>query len=152
MAGQGLDGYVVCEDGWQEVDRFWIASIGDAACLDELDVWRIFGGRTGPLAEAQPSVWVCGHSAAIPWVDLQSRIDVCGFGLVGGDRRPRPKVSLMGSDEGNVLDTHKCLYAAEVPFLASMLGTRASERNICGVGADTVECHGRSRTMGCVTG
>ena len=51
-AGQGLGGYAVCEDGWQEVDCFWIASVGEAACLDELDVWRIFGGGTGPLAEA----------------------------------------------------------------------------------------------------
>ena len=67
-AGQGLDRYIICEDGWQEVDRFWIASVGEAACLDELDIWRIFGGRTGPLAEAQPRVRVCGHSAAIRWV------------------------------------------------------------------------------------
>ena len=65
LAGEGLGGYAVCEDGWQEVDRFWIASVGEAACLDELDVWRIFGGRTGPLAEAQPSVTVCCQSAAI---------------------------------------------------------------------------------------
>ena len=67
-AGEGPGGYVVCEDGWQEVDRFWIASVGEAACLDELGIWRIFGGRTGPLAEAQPGLRVCGHSAAIRWV------------------------------------------------------------------------------------
>ena len=67
-AGQGLDRYVVFEYGWQEVDRFWIASVGEAACLDELDVWRIIGGRTGPLAEAQPRVRVCAHSTEIRWV------------------------------------------------------------------------------------
>ena len=53
---------------------------------------------------------------------------------------------------GNILDTHKCLCAAAVPFLGSMLGTRASERNICGVGTDTVEFHRCSRMVGCVRG
>ena len=46
---------------------------------------------------------------------------MCGYGLVGRDRRARPKVSAMGLMKGNILDTHKCLCAAAVPFLDSML-------------------------------
>ena len=77
---------------------------------------------------------------------------MCGYGLVGRDRRARPKVSPMGLMKGNILDTHKCLCAAVVPFLGSMLGARASERKTCGVGADMVECHVWSRIMGCGSG
>ena len=77
---------------------------------------------------------------------------MCGYGLVGKGRRARPKVSAMGLRKGNILDAHKCLRAAVVPFLASVLGTRASERKICGVGANTAECHVWSRMMGCGTG
>ena len=75
-----------------------------------------------------------------------------GYGLVGRDRRARPKVSPMGLMKGNILNTHKCLCAAAVPFLGSMLGTRASERSTCGVGGDIAECHVWSCTMGCGTG
>ena len=58
----------------------------------------------------------------------------------------------MGLMKSNTLDTHKCLCAAVVPFLGSMLGTRASERNPRGVGANTAECHVWSRVMGCGRG
>ena len=77
---------------------------------------------------------------------------MCGYGLVGKDRRARPKVSAMGLRKGNILDAHKCLRAAAVPFLASMLGTRASGRKICGVGANTADGHVWSCVMGCGTG
>ena len=77
---------------------------------------------------------------------------MCGYGLVGRDRRARPKVSPMGLMKGNIPDTHKCLCVAAVPFSGSMLGTQASERKICEVGADMVECHSWSRVMGCGRG
>ena len=82
-AGQDLGRYVVREGGWEEVDRFWIASVGEAAGLDELDVWRIFGGRAGPLAKAQPSgVW----SLCCDWWSFGVG-STCGYGLIGRDRR-----------------------------------------------------------------
>ena len=49
-ADQGLGRYVICEDESQEVDRICFASVGEAAYLEELHVWRIFGGRAGALA------------------------------------------------------------------------------------------------------
>ena len=101
MPGHGR--YIVCEDGSQEVGHCWVASVGDATCLDEGHVWRIFGRSMRLLAEAYPSVRVCGHPTVGRWVVHRSRIDVCGYGVVGEDRRGRPKVSLLGSSENLVL-------------------------------------------------
>ena len=88
-SGQGLGRYFVCEDGSQEVDCHWVASVGDATGLDEDHIWRIFGRRMRLLTETYPSVRVCGHSTTSCWA-----IHWSGIGVVGEDRRARPKVSL----------------------------------------------------------
>jgi hypothetical protein len=88
--GQGPGQYSVCEDVWQEVDRRWVAPVGDAACLHELHVWRIVGRRAGLLAEAYPGVWVCGYFHVGQWM-LPYRSCIRGCILAGRDGRPGPR-------------------------------------------------------------
>jgi len=121
-SGQGRGRYAVWEGGSQEVDCCWVASVGDATGLDELHVWRICGRRTGLLAETHPSVRVCCHSNMSRWVIHWSRIDVCGCGLVGDDRRARPKVSLMGSCEGQYLWYSQSLVRSRCALLVFDVG------------------------------
>jgi hypothetical protein len=66
-ASQGIDRYTACERGLQEADRGWVTSLGDAACLDHLDVWRVVDRGAGRLAEADPGVRVHRHCPASRW-------------------------------------------------------------------------------------
>jgi hypothetical protein len=141
--GQGPGRYVVCEYGWQEVDRRWVASVGDAACLHELHIWRIVGRRAGLLAEADPGVRVCSHSAVSCWGAhwLRSRINVCEYTMTGSDRWAWLNVSVIGADAvEHILGTHKCSYVVAGATQGSMLGIPG--RNTCRVGGGTVEYHG----------
>jgi hypothetical protein len=130
-AGQGIDRYATCEGGFQEVDRGWVPSLGGAACLDRLDIWRVVDCRAGRLAEADPSVRVHRHYPAshctVCW--LRRWIGVCRWAvcvyMVDGEGRARPKVSLVLNDGGVVSVVLTCA-RVQPPWLPR-LGCRALE-------------------------
>jgi hypothetical protein len=66
-AGQGINRYTAYEGDFQEVDRVWVTSLGDAACLDQLHVWRVVDRGAGRFAEADPCVRVYRHCPASRW-------------------------------------------------------------------------------------
>jgi hypothetical protein len=99
-AGQGVDRYTACEGGSQEVDCGWVASLGDAACLDQLHVRRVVGCGAGRLAEADPCVRVHRHYHTSRWTVrwLWRRVGIRSWAvcvrMASGEGWARPKVSL----------------------------------------------------------
>jgi hypothetical protein len=121
-ASQGIDRYTACEGGLQEVDRGWVTSLGDAACLDQLHVWRVVGRGAGRLAKADSCVRVRCHYPASRWTVRWMRgwIGICSWAMyvymVGGEGRARPKVSLV-LDDGGIVSVVLTCNRVQLPWL-----------------------------------